>query len=460
MPKILIYNPMEFRNMGTVAALMGLIKCLVKYMPDVKITALGLQPAKDRNFEKLGIELRQYPWLRPGKTKLLVMANAAILAFYHCSRCFLYHLARAFNRKIDNPYRQYDVVIHNNADTLSDRAHGSVSTLIGLLLALLGRVLYGKPMATVATDIGPFTSRLTRFLARFVLNRFDVLALREEKSYDYCRRLGLNKPKMYLVADPAFLLEPVSREKARHILQNEGIDRGVKPLIGFSPSWFQMKRYALFETAEAEEKRTKYIELMANMIDYIVDKLDAAICFIPHVTGSAQWGEYRQNDRRVCCQIYESMRNKRAARILRGDYLPDELKGVIGSCDTFIGCRMHSVIAAVSLGVPAITIACGDKFYGIIGKSMGQEAYIVDIRNPDFASVLAELKSKLDSLWANRHRVSQELKERAKTAEEQALFYGEFIKDLVASSKKASASQACQPQEFACRSGEAGQKSD
>jgi len=193
---------------------------------------------------------------------------------------------------------------------------------------------------------------------------------------------------------------------------------------------------------ETEERQRKYIELMAAMIDYVVDSLGATACFIPHVTGSAQWSEHHSehnNDREVCSRIYEQMRNKQAVGLLRGNYLPDEIKGVIGSCDMFIGCRMHATIASTSLGIPTIAIAYGDKFYRIIGKTMGQEAYIVDIRTPSFDELLAELKSKLDSLWANRERVSQELKEKAKIAEEQALLYGKLIKELVESSKKASA---------------------
>ncbi len=443
-PRILIYNPLEFRNMGTIGALMGLIKCLIKYMPGVKITALSLQPAKDRDFGKLGIELRQYPWLRPRKTKLLVLANAAVLVFYHCSRCFIYRLAGKFSKNIKNPYEQYDVIIHNNADTLNDPAYGSISTLIGLFLAFLGWVIYNKPMATVATDVGPFTSRLTRYTARFVLNKFDVLALREEASYDYCRQLGLTRPKIYLTGEPAFVLEPASREKVRLILQKEGIARGDNPFVGFSPSWLEMERYAFSDSMDGEKRQRKYVELMAAMIDYVVDRLGATACFLPHVTGHMLSDEYN-NDRELCSRIYEQVRAKPDVGLLRGDYLPDEIKGVIGSCDMFIGCRMHATIASISLGIPTLAIAYGDKFYRIIGKSIGQEAYIIDIRKPGFDELLAELKSKLDSLWANRQRVSQELKERARTAEEQALLYGKLIKELVVSSKKASAPQAYQP---------------
>jgi colanic acid/amylovoran biosynthesis protein len=438
MPRILVYSPLQFENIGCMGAFMGLIRCLRSHMPDIEITALGQQPTSGRDFGKLGIQLRRYPWGRARKTMLLTLANSAILIFYHFSRRFGYGLAGRFNKNIKSPYEQYDVIIHNNADTLNDPAYGLVSTLVSLFLTFLGWAIYGKPMATVATDVGPFTSRLTRYLARFVLNRFDVLVLREKTSYDYCRRLGLSKPKIYLAADPAFLLEPVAREQVQSILLKEGITRGSKPFIGFSPSWLAMERYAFFDSAGAEEKRIKYVELMAAMIDYVVDRLGATVCFIPHVAGSKLWGG-RKDDREVCHRIYEQVRNKQGVRLLRGEYLPDEIKGITGSCDMFIGCRMHSVIAAVSLGVPALTIACGDKFYSIIGKSMGQEAYIVDIRNPGFTNVLAELKSKFDSLWANRQKVSQELKERAKTAEEQALLYGELIKELVESSKKASA---------------------
>ena len=92
---------------------------------------------------------------------------------------------------------------------------------------------------------------------------------------------------------------------------------------------------------------------------------------------------------------------------------------------------MHATIASTSLGVPTIAIAYGDKYYHIIGDTMGQEEYIVDVREPSYDALLSELKSKIDALWENRDKVRGTLKERARIAEQAALSYGRLIQELV-----------------------------
>lgn len=428
MTKILLSHFEDFENMGGMGILMGLIKCLRSYIPDAEITVLSLRAAKYRDFEeKLGIKLRQGPWRRAWGRMQPV--STAIFASFDFCRCFFYRLAGRFNKRIKTPYEEFDVVISINPDSFKEALFGSQFVITCLFQMFLEWAIFRRPMATSPTDVEPFTTRRTRWLARFVFNRIDVLALRDEVGYDYSQQLGLSKPKICLTGDSAFLLEPAPQEKVELILQQEGIIRGDKPFIGFSPNLYEMEQYSFSNSMSREERRRKYVELMATVIDYVVDRLDATVCFIPHVN----------SDREVCYRIYEQMGNKQATRVLRGKYPPDEIKGVIGSCDMFIGCRMHSTIASTSMGVPTVAIAYGDKFYRIIGKTMGQEEYIVNIWNPSFDELLAELKGKLDSLWKNRDKVKEELRERAKIAQQQAMLYGKLIKELAETSKKASA---------------------
>jgi len=44
-------------------------------------------------------------------------------------------------------------------------------------------------------------------------------------------------------------------------------------------------------------------------------------------------------------------------QMIKGEYSSEELKGIISCFDLFIGARMHSVIAALSMSVPALAIA-------------------------------------------------------------------------------------------------------
>jgi len=73
-------------------------------------------------------------------------------------------------------------------------------------------------------------------------------------------------------------------------------------------------------------------------------------------------------DSPVCDRGFEALRDKYPDRIgvVRGQYSPSEIKYIIGSCDFFIGARMHACIAALSQGIPAVAIAYSDKFTGVM----------------------------------------------------------------------------------------------
>jgi polysaccharide pyruvyl transferase WcaK-like protein len=57
----------------------------------------------------------------------------------------------------------------------------------------------------------------------------------------------------------------------------------------------------------------------------------------------------------------------------------DEVKHIIGTCDFFIGSRMHACIGALSQSVPAVSIAYSDKFAGVM-ESIGVPDLVVDPR--------------------------------------------------------------------------------
>lgn len=428
MTRIVLYYPVSyFNNKGFIAQVVGAAKCIRRYMPDAEIIVLSSQPAKDKKFETLGIQIRRLPWVKMSSSRVLTQASYAILIPFDFVRCLLCRLGGKFSQRIKHPYEQYDAVIQiNSGGGLNDSAYGLCQISIALLQTLWLRVILRKPIATIPTDVGPLTTKFTRWLARFVFNRIDVLALRDEVSYDYSQRLGLSKPRVCLVADPGFLLEPAPQEVVQQILRQEGISRNARPFIGLSPNKHAMDSITFPGSESRKERQRKYLELMAAITDYLVDRLDATVCLIPFDV---------PDDREVCYRIYDLVKNREAVGLLREEYLFDELKGVVRGCDMLIGSRLHATIASTSLGVPTIAIGHGDRFRRIIGKGMGQEEYVVSIENPSFDELLAEVKSKIDALWANRDRIQQELRERTKIAQELAWSYGKLIQEMLESSK-------------------------
>ncbi len=71
-------------------------------------------------------------------------------------------------------------------------------------------------------------------------------------------------------------------------------------------------------------------------------------------------------------------------------YNQHEIKGVIGTCDFFVGSRMHACIAALSQGIPTIGVAYSKKFRGVF-ESMNAGDWVIDARSTDSSSAVDKI---------------------------------------------------------------------
>jgi len=296
-----------------------------------------------------------------------------------------------------NEYIKTDIIIDLSGDTLADSLCSvSIVSIMGILIG----ILLNKPIVVFSQSIGPF-KKWSLTLARFSLNKVDLIIVREEITKKYLEKLKIDSP-IFLTADCAFILETASSEIIEEILSREGINIENNVFIGISPN--------------VRQDSENYVSIMAQMIDYIIENLKSKVIIIPHVV----------NDLVVSQKIYKKIINKNKVKLIKNNYSPEELKGIICLCEIFIGARMHSNIAALSTYVPTMAIAWSHKYYGIMRK-LGQEKYVFDFRTMNFSSVV----SKIDELWCNRNKIRKELKYKIKIEKELALISGKLVKCLL-----------------------------
>ncbi|MDZ4255617.1 MAG: polysaccharide pyruvyl transferase family protein, partial [Sulfuritalea sp.] len=104
------------------------------------------------------------------------------------------------------------------------------------------------------------------------------------------------------------------------------------------------------------------------------------------------------------------------------DLSPVELKAIIANADFHIGARYHSIVAALSSGVPAISISWHPKYRDLM-RSYGMEDYVLEERD---ASHLATMLRKIVAhkekmrLQLDLHQggVAQKVKENARLFDE------------------------------------------
>jgi polysaccharide pyruvyl transferase WcaK-like protein len=159
---------------------------------------------------------------------------------------------------------------------------------------------------------------------------------------------------------------------------------------------------------------------MARVIDSLVENLNATVIMIPHVYTS------NGDDRIAINSVFHKVKNKSKVKTIKNEYTPQELKGIIGLCDLFIGARMHATIAATSMLVPTVGIAYSHKMHGIIGEMLGQEKYVLDIKELDYENLISTIKDA----WGNRDRIKKELEVRIPMIKEKAMLNGKLVKEL------------------------------
>lgn len=418
-PKILFLNITGNTNKGDMSVVIGHIKCIKNFIPEAEITLLSGNVDIDRYYEKFGVEVRKHPWYRRKQSQFVTILIASCLITYAFVKKAFWLVVEKLNKNWKDPLSKYDLVLDTLADRLNEPFHGFSECVYVLLITFLAEVLIGRPIIIGPASIGPLTSRLTRWLAYHILNRVSVILLREAGSKAYLASIGVQRPQVKLAADMAFLLDPAPPEVAEAILEEHGLKRGDKPLVGIIPRWFTWKSV----------KEEDYYYLMAELIDFLVERLDAQVCLIPHA-GAVLYATGIPKDSDVCEKIRGLVRNQHRLFVIRDTLDPMEVKGVISKCNLVISWKLHAAIAATSCGVPTITLYYADKMKWILDDMMGMKEYGIDIRKLNPEQLLSELKSKIDNLWNQRATVTKELTTRTKIAKKLAMSHGEVLKTI------------------------------
>jgi polysaccharide pyruvyl transferase WcaK-like protein len=151
--------------------------------------------------------------------------------------------------------------------------------------------------------------------------------------------------------------------------------------------------------------KTDYNSVIPKLIELLIRKHGAAVILVPHVFGDS-W----ESDAAACERIYIELRDTYPGclGLANGKYDQSQIKYLIGLCDFFVGSRMHACIAAVSQGVPAVSLAYSDKFIGVM-ETMGLRNLVADLRTQGESEVLAVVNSGLAEREDHRARLKMEM---------------------------------------------------
>jgi polysaccharide pyruvyl transferase WcaK-like protein len=261
---------------------------------------------------------------------------------------------------------------------------------------------------------GPLHDAAARTLVRDTLSRVDAVTVRERRAQQLLEEVGVRD--IEVTADPAFLLEP--EPLPEEALQREGLNKN-RRLIGFSvrePG-----------SAAPDIDETHYHALLANAADYMVDRLDADLVFVPM--------EPRQKDTQHCHAVVSKMAHAHQATVLKGEYTSGQLLSLISHFDFAVGMRLHFLIFAALNRVPFVALPYSSKVAGFLED--------LEIAMPPLKQVNAgQLIAYIDRWWDLRRNLQARLEKSVPEIQTRARRTNEIALQILTEGRKVRATEA------------------
>ncbi len=398
MKVLLLGASFNTRNMGVGALTAGALKSVLSWHPGAEICLLDYaRTGEFHNFSCKGREvLVKVVNIRFSKRLFLPNNIALLILLAALSRI----MPEGVRRRIINGNSTLNEL--RSADMAASIAGGdSLSDIYGLgrfiyvALPQILVILMGTPLVQLPQTYGPYRSRLSRSVARFILGNSTMVYSRDYKGVGEVRRLlGVSgrSEKVQFCHDVGFVLDP---EKPEGIaVEGPGFDgaEGASAVVGFNVSGL------LYMGGYTRDNmfglRLDYRLLVREAIDFLISRKRAHVVLIPHVFGGS---EHPESDAEACRKVYDELKPVygKSISLVCGEYGPAGIKHIIGMCGFFIGSRMHSCIAALSQGVPAVAIAYSEKFKGVM-ETVGAGSSVADPCSLDSDGVLGVIEKAFE----------------------------------------------------------------
>ncbi len=357
MADIIISGYHGFANSGDEALLFAILTTLRRLDPDIDITVLSKTPRETSrlysvksiyryNFFKIRKEMK--------KSKMLLFGGGSLLQDATSSKSILYYLG---------------------------------------IIALAQKL--GLKTMLYANGIGPITKKFNRNLSNKILNRADLITLRDDKSDEELKSLHVSKPEIIITADPAFTIDVDTSLSGKYLRRMAGVDDGKKLFVVSVREW--------------KTSCKNFEEHLARLCDYMVENYGFYPLFIP-----MQYPDDIEISKKVMKQMHHP------AYIISRSLSVPETFSVLSEAELVVGMRLHSLIYATTLEIPAMALVYDMKI----------SAFMDSVNQPDWLNVeefsFENAKDTVDTIIKEKEIKKEEIRKTnallKQKAQENALY--------------------------------------
>ncbi len=262
----------------------------------------------------------------------------------------------------------------------------------------------GVPIMLYAIGAGPLKHAGAQAVVREVLEQVDVVTVRERSAQQVLEEAGVTR-EIVVTADPALLLKP--EPLPRGVLKSEGLE-GRRRIIGMSV------REPGVAAPDIDPK--EYHALLANAADFMVDRYDADVVFVPM--------EHSVLDSQHSHAVIAQMLRAQRANVLKSVYTSGQLLSLMSRFHFVVGMRLHFLIFAALRGVPFVALPYAGKVSGFLEE--------LQIPAPPMQLVNAgRLMAYIDESWDQMRAIKAKLAKNVPPLQKRAQETHRILLELV-----------------------------
>jgi polysaccharide pyruvyl transferase CsaB len=256
------------------------------------------------------------------------------------------------------------------------------------------------PVILYAVSAGPLATQSSRRAVQQALNASPapVITVRDRLGYRLLEDVGVIQ-EIHLTADPAFLLEP--EELSGDALKAEGVEFD-RHLIGFS----------VREPGPAAPhiRPDEYYALLANAADFVVERYDANVLFVPMERTDVQHSH----------AVMAHMQFAERAKIMKRHYSPRQILDLMGRFEFAVGMRLHFLIFAALRGTPFTALPYASKVTGLLED--------LSMETPPLGAIgIGQLIARIDRDWDTRGEIRRKIVDRWPALKTRAMRTNELL---------------------------------
>jgi len=270
----------------------------------------------------------------------------------------------------------------------------------------------GVPVMLYAVGAGPLKDATVQAAVREALEGVAAITVREKSAQQCLEESGVHHD-VVVTADPALLLKPESLP--RNALRFEGLE-GRRRVIGMS-----VREPGV---AAPDLDPNVYHALLANAADFMVDRFDADILFVPM--------EHSVLDSQHSHAVIAKMLRAQRARVLNGEYTSGQILAMMSRFSFVVGMRLHFLIFAALRAVPFVALPYAGKVSGFL-EDLKLPTPPLHLVNP------GRLCAHLDESWDNRRELRSTLLKSVPALQERSRQTNKIVLELLDTRKRGNA---------------------